>query len=231
MTVYNWAFSILFPPRCALCNAPGHDDLDLCRGCRADLPWLHHCCAGCALPLAADAHETCPRCLRRPPPYAGAVSALRYEAPVDWLITRLKFHRQLSHARVLGALLAQCLGDAQAPRPDRILPVPLHPARRAQRGFNQAAEIARVIGRRLDIRCETRLAWRTRDTPHQLALPARERRANVRGAFAAAAAAKGARIAIVDDVVTTGQTVAELTRALHRAGAQSVHVWSVARAL
>lgn len=229
--VYEWIENNLYPPRCTLCDAPG-DGLDLCRGCRGDLPFLIDACAVCALALAADAPARCPNCLRRPPPFDSAVSVLRYEPPVDWLITQLKFHRRLSHARILGALLAERLLQSRSDGcwPDALLPVPLHRTRWAERGFNQAAEIARVLSRRLAIPMTPRIATRSRPTPHQIDLPAARRRANVRGAFTVATTVAGAKIAVVDDVVTTGHTVAELARCLRRAGAAHIAVWSAARA-
>lgn len=219
---------LFYPPRCALCDARGDDGLDLCAACRADLPALTLACARCALALPIHL-DLCPACRRKPPPFAAACAALRYEAPVDWLVTRLKFHRCLSHARILGALLAERVGGA-AVEADVVLPVPLHPSRLRERGFNQAHEIARVFGQRLGLPLAPNLARRTRATGHQLGLSAAARAANLRGAFAAAPQVAGKRIAIVDDVITTGHTAAELARTLKRAGAETVVAWAAARA-
>lgn len=229
--VYNWlkrAQLTLYPPYCALCDAPGHDELDLCAACRADLPRMGNACAACAAALPTDAVSLCPDCSRQRPPFDAAAAALPYEPPVDWLITRLKFRRHLSHARILGALLADRVADR--PRPDYLLPVPLHPARYRERGFNQAAEIAAAVGRRLGVPVADSLARRIRATDHQADLPARKRYANVRGAFAADPAVAGLRLAIVDDVATTGYTVKALAYELGKAGAVHIQLWSAARA-
>lgn len=229
--VYNWlqvAHTLIYPPRCALCDGHGSAGLDLCADCHADLPWLVDACRLCAQPLAADAPAICPDCQRKPAVFDSAAAALHYTAPADWLITRLKFHRHLSHARILGALLAE--RAANETPPDVLLPVPLHPTRRRERGFNQAAEIAATTGRRLSVEVAPDLATRARATAHQADLHARERRANVRGAFEANKQAVGLDIAIIDDVATTGHTAAELARALKRAGAARVRLWTAARA-
>lgn len=229
--VSNWrhaAHELIYPPCCALCDARGSEGLDLCAGCQADLPWLADACPYCAQPMAANAPAICPECQRKPAVFDSAAAALHYAAPADWLITRLKFHRHLSHARILGTLLAQ--RAARETRPDVLLPVPLHPARRRERGFNQAAEIAAATGRTLNIRVLAGLAMRARATARQAELHARERRANVRGAFETSERAAGLDIAIIDDVATTGHTAGELARALKRAGATRVRLWTAARA-
>lgn len=230
--VYNWlnnTQSFLYPARCVLCDGPGHEGLDLCRDCRDDLPQLDHACRHCAaaLPPAAQV-DFCPDCLRRPAPFTAAWAPLHYASPVDWLIVQLKFHRRLSHARLLGALLASRVG--QADRPDALVPMPLHRRRWRQRGYNQAAEIAAEAGHRLGLPVWRDTARRSRPTAPQAELPAAKRRANVRGAFAARPEVAKRHVAIVDDVSTTGHTAAELARTLRRAGARRVDLYCVARA-
>lgn len=166
----------------------------------------------------------------RQPRFDAAIAAFDYAAPLDWLITRLKFHSRFAHARLLGSLLAERIAASDAPRPDCLVPVPLHVTRYRERGYNQAALLARHIGRRLNIPVAAQLAVRTRATDPQLALPARKRGGNVRRAFAADTASAGRHVAIVDDVVTTGHTAAALATALRRAGAASVQLWCIARA-
>jgi ComF family protein len=151
---------------------------------------------------------------------------------VDSLIQALKYGGELAIARVLGWLLARAAAALGLHLDlDCLLPVPLHPLRHAERGFNQAVEIAHFAGRGLALASEPSLALRRRETRPQVGLPAADRHANIRGAFAVAGdAVRGRRIAIVDDVITTGSTVAQLARALREAGAASVDVWCVARA-
>ncbi len=232
MSVNNWLQRIqrlTYPPHCLLCGAEGDTDRDLCPGCDRDLPRLGDSCATCALPLPGTTATRCARCLRAPPPQAAAVAALDYIAPVDWLVTRFKFNRRLSHGQLLATLLAERLATIGTDV-EMLVPVPLHPRRRRERGFNQATEIAAGLRRHLHLPVQPGAASRRRETGHQADLPARERAANIRGAFRAAASVADRRIAVVDDVITTGHTVAELARTLMAAGAERVEVWAPARA-
>lgn len=199
--------AVVLPRRCAFCNEPCGGRA-ACAGCEADLPWL---------PAAGPGRVW---------------AALSYEYPVDRLVAAAKFHRQLHAARTLGELLALYLDRARpGPPPEILVPVPLHRRRLAARGYNQAAEIARPVAALAGARIEARLCERTRATPEQSGLPAAARRRNLRNAFAARGRCDGARVAIVDDVVTTGSTAAALARALRDAGAAEVEVWAAARAL
>ncbi|MDX9740996.1 MAG: ComF family protein [Gammaproteobacteria bacterium] len=211
---------------CLLC-AGGGAERGLCAGCRSDLPWQGAACLRCALPLATDA--ICGACLRAPPPQDGAWSAFDYRPPLDFMIRRLKFHSDLSWARVLGGLMAEEIPRRCDERPDLIVPVPLHRRRLAARGYNQALELARPLARRLGVPLAGDLCQRLRPTLEQTALDAAARRANVRAAFAVRRSPP-ATVAIVDDVLTTGSTVAALAQSLRRAGAKRVLVWVCARA-
>lgn len=153
-----------------------------------------------------------------------------YEFPLVELIHRFKYRGQLSLSRILGTLLARRLGERCRGRVDAILPVPLHPAREARRGYNQARELAVFVANALHLPLHDGLARRIRNTEEQAALPAIVRAANVRGAFEVRSTAPPLRVAIVDDVLTTGATVEELARALRAAGCRHIEVWAVARA-
>ena len=224
---------LLFPPTCVLCGAPGPRGRDLCAGCAAALPYNHHACSRCARPLgaAAAAAGPCGRCQRQAPPFVRALAALRYEPPVQALVSGMKFRGRLNQARLLGQLLAEAALSLGTPRPEVLIPVPLHRRRLALRGFNQSMEIARVVARALGVPLDAGAASRVLATPPQVGLDAAARRRNLRGAFAARDPWPwpGARVAVIDDVVTTGATVAELARVLLRAGAGTVEVWSAAR--
>jgi ComF family protein len=205
----------LIPWRCLCCEAPAQRGLDLCPACLAALPWDDAVDAGLA---------------RDPAPCARLLVPLRYAFPVDRLIVGLKFGGKLEHGRLLGGLLADRLSRASPPieRGLPLLPMPLHPSRLAERGFNQAAELARIVAPVLEATLAPDLARRTRPTPPQSRLDADARRANLRGAFAASQVP--ARIIVLDDVVTTGATVRELSATLRAAGAEQVIVLAVARA-
>ena len=232
--VYQWQHFIqqlIYPPRCLLCGAPGEGDRDLCADCHQALEHNQHACRVCALPLptGAAAGSICGRCLRQRPVYGRCHAALVYDALCASLISQLKFNRRLSHARLLSQLLIAHL-QAQAPaRPDLILPVPLHAKRLKERGYNQALEIARPVGRHFGLPVLPRLCRRVRMTPAQVNLDRQARRKNLRNAFKVTGTVAGKTIALLDDVVTTGTTVSELARCLKRAGAARVDVWAVAR--
>lgn len=171
----------------------------------------------------------CGACLKHPPAYDRTHAALAYAFPLDRMIPRLKYHGQLAIAPVLGSCLAQAA--VQATRPDRLIAMPLHPTRIRERGFNHATEIAQTVATQLDLPLDLDSCRRIRDTPPQMGLKHDARRRNVRGAFTCSNEVQGQRIALIDDVMTTGTSLDELAATLKRAGAAEVSCWVVARAL
>jgi ComF family protein len=223
--------SWLWPGRCRLCAASLAFGRELCPPCETGLPSLDHACPQCAgpLPPAAGGGTVCGRCQRRPPAFASARALYRYEAPIDKLILRLKFHHELRLARLFGERLAERL-SSDGERPDLIVPVPLHRTRLRERGYNQALELARPVARHLNIGLDAHGVRRVLPTRAQSDLSLAERRRNVRRAFAATRDYTGLKVAIVDDVMTTGSTAEALARCLKKAGAKEVSVWVIARA-
>lgn len=195
-----------------------------------------------ALPptLAAPAHAACRRCRRRPPPLDAAVAALAYRFPVDRLLPRFKFHGDLAAGRLLAGLMADALaagngsgnGGRVMPgaRVQAVVPVPLHPARLRQRGYDQALELARPVAAALGLPLQADALRRVRATEAQTTLGAAARRGNVRGAFVACPGKLPRHVALLDDVMTTGATLAECASALRRAGVVRVEAWVLARA-
>jgi ComF family protein len=209
----------------------------VCAGCLDDLPWLSAVCDRCGLPL--------PKGLARCPPGDCELSPgsavtrlwapLAYEYPVDRLVQRAKFGRSLPACHALAELLVAGLQRSPAvglgpDGPPVVLPVPLHWQRQRQRGFNQAAEIARVIARARGWPLAPRWLRRIRPTREQSGLPAAVRRRNLRDAFAVGGPVAGHNVLLVDDVITTGATATAAAAVLAAAGAASIHVWAVARA-
>lgn len=181
----------------------------------------------CALP-ALDG-KACGACLRHPPAFDRTLAAFSYGFPIDRLLHAFKYASDLALAGVLAEPLARIA--AGHPKPDLLLPMPLHPSRLRERGFNQALEIARPISKWLGIPLATDACRRTRDTPSQAGLKLKERRRNVRGAFACDLGLAGKKVAVLDDVMTTGATLNELSRILKSRGAAEVSAWVVARTL
>lgn len=208
---------------CVLCAAASGGRL-LCAGCAADLPQVAEACPRCAAPSPGGA--PCGACTTDPPAFDATIAPWRYEFPVDRLVLALKFGRRLALAELFGAALAE---RAAGRRVDALVPMPLGGARLAERGFNQALEIARHLARRSGIALAPELVRRVRETAPQTDLPHDARAANVRGAFAGAPDAAGRTLAVIDDVMTTGASVEELARTLKRSGAARVENWVVAR--
>jgi ComF family protein len=171
----------------------------------------------------------CGACARQSPDFDRCYAALQYADITASLISGLKFQHKLNHARLLSQLLIDYLERQQAPLPDMILPVPLHRQRLRERGYNQALELARPVGRYFALPVLPRMCLRVRATPAQSGLDRKARRKNLRRAFQLNGHVEGRSIALLDDVVTTGSTVAELAKLLKRAGATRVDVWAVAR--
>lgn len=212
-----------------LCGDPGIDDRDLCGPCRSALPYRKHSCIRCAASLSAKSDLVCGTCLKHPPLFDTAVAAFDYEEPVRHLIHGLKFQRRYPYGRLLGGLLADMLTERQD-LPQTLMPVPLHPARYRERGFNHTVEIAREISRRLGVPLDVRTARRTRATRAQVGLSAKERARNMKSAFELVEPCIARHVALIDDVVTTGATVNELARVLKKNGTERVEIWACARA-
>lgn len=181
----------------------------------------------CAIPTPDG--RVCGHCLANPPAFAATIAGFSYDFPVDSLIQALKYGGNLAVASLLARLLAEQV--APESRPDLVIPMPLHPARLGERGFNQSTEIARPLARSLKLTLASDICRRAKNTPPQATLDHKERVRNIRGAFSSAGEVAGKKLAVVDDVMTSGATVNELAKTLLRAGAAEVRVWVVARAL
>jgi len=216
--VYNWVDVIrntLFPSQCRVCLAPGVQNQDLCTGCRE---------------LSGEVSDRCPSCLKSPPALDACHALFAYQPPTDGWIHALKFHQDLAIARLLGELLAE--HPAIVGRADqlKIVPVPLHPLRRAQRGYNQAQELARPLlktgyaAARYDCR-------RARHTTAQSTLDKKQRNRNLHGVFSVKTSQESQQLLLVDDVMTTGATLNALATELKRAGAGRVEALVVARTI
>jgi ComF family protein len=225
----QWADRIL-PRRCLVCSL-GCGPEGICVDCLRDLPWNRSPCQRCGLPLPGGVGGTCGACLLRPPPFHYVVSPLLYRFPVRQLIRQFKFRRNFAAGAALTGLLGRHLLANGTDPPDCLVPVPMHGARLLFRGFNQAHDIARQLGRTSGTPLLDHDLRRPRRTRAQTGLDAIERRRNLRGAFAwHGRVLAGKHVALVDDVMTTGTTVGECTRVLRKAGAERVDIWVLARA-
>jgi ComF family protein len=189
-------------------------------------------CQTCAIELPKG-QTLCGTCMRARSNLDFAVAALDYGFPWNKLLQQFKFSNRIDLAEALLDRLDSALDLARPPAPDILLPVPLARQRLSERGYNQSWELVRRLALRRGLRCEDSLVLRVRDTPHQTDLPASRRSANMRGAFAVEPLRRrelqGRRIAIIDDVMTTGATLQELARVLKKAGVVQVQAWVLAR--
>ncbi|KQU75009.1 MULTISPECIES: ComF family protein [unclassified Rhizobacter] len=221
------------PSLCAVCQGwETGAAARVCRGCVQRFAVPVPRCNRCALEVPAGV-ATCGACVLAPPPFDAAFAGTGYAHPWSGLVARFKFNGALDLADALAARLHAARQRDAAPWPQLLLPVPLAVERLRERGFNQAWELARRLAAGGPARADAGLLLRLRATAHQLELPPERRAANVRGAFAVEPLRRGElagrHVALVDDVMTSGATLAELARVLKQAGVARVEAWVVAR--
>lgn len=227
MLVHELLAADMIPNACLLCGGESFTGI-LCPGCKADLPTNDPACPNCAMPVAGG--RPCGACIRRPPQFDRALAPFQYHYPVNSLIKKYKYERQLMAASPLISALTRTVRSAPGPLPEALIPTPLHQRRLYMRGYNQSLEICRGLNGNLHIPIDARVIFRVSATEEQARLSASQRRKNVRGAFRVRPDLAYSSVAIVDDVITTGATANEMARALKRAGVKRVELWVLARA-
>lgn len=223
------------PAGCWLCLMPlRYSQHGLCSVCLRQLLTQPACCPRCGLPSQMK-KTVCGRCLRRPPPWQHLVRVTPWQPPLDRLVNQLKFYRATAHAVMLARLMLLCWliqrRETGLRRPDLLLTVPLHHRRAWQRGYNQLEDMAHWLARRVPCQYLPRAVTRIRAGHIQHTLGAVARRKNLRGAFRLEREVRGLHISLLDDVVTTGSTAAEISRLLLAHGAASVQIWCLCRTL
>ncbi len=230
----------LLPSSCALCGFVG--DNAICGSCRERFfAGRKHRCIQCATPLPKITEASAPlcgKCLKQPPAFDATVVAADYAPPIDQLVLALKFGSRLALAPLFARMLRDALLQERAKAlalPAQLIAVPLGAQRLRQRGFNQALEIAKPLSRALGIALDPHLVLRQRETDAQALLHPNERHKNIRHAFMVANGAadgiRGRHIGVVDDVITTGETLHEMAATLKRFGATRVTNFVFARTL
>lgn len=233
--MFDRLLSVLWPARCAACNAFVAEGVVFCETCSPTLEPIADACPGCAMPLPPG--TLCEGCRCHPFPFAGALAAVAYGGALTAALLRWKHGGNRHIGPVLAACFAPLVGRARTAGAELACPVPLHPYRLRQRGFNQALDLLRgarahsTAARSLAIACDA--LERTRDTPSLGHASPSLRRLILGGAFRVARPAwvAGKHVLVVDDVMTSGATLAECTRALLVAGARQVTVAALARAV
>ncbi len=229
-SIHRLADSLL-APACVLCGVEAAG-ARLCEHCVALLARQQTACARCAeaLPMATP---LCGKCLQRLPAFDASWAAFVYRAPFDHLLQRFKFNAALAAGRALTPSVAVALREHLAKRveapPLALLPIPLHRSRLRSRGYNQALELARDLGDQLALPVLSDALIRVRATAPMPGLDLAARRANVRGCMAIKAQPLPVRIALIDDVMTSGSTLNEAAKVLKHAGVAWVECWALAR--
>lgn len=226
----------ILPPICHICHSfiPNAGTLHICPDCRDQLPLVSSpLCSTCGIPFTGTGGDHhCGVCLLHRPHFDTARAHFLYEGPIRDLIHSFKYSRNTHLRYPLALLTLEGLGNfLYDQRPHIIIPVPLHPSRLRQRGFNQAVLLGSTLSRRLSLPMLLDTLARIRQTEPQIELSAAERRLNVKGAFAVKKPERiaGKRILLLDDVMTTGSTMDECAKELKKAGAEMVIAATIAR--
>lgn len=218
----------LFPPTCANCRQVGSM---LCADCQAQLKWLEDPICGCCGRTVSYPTSLCKICVQRPLLLKQIRAAVLFEEPIAVVIHKMKYEGLFGLAEPLADLMTRAWEKWYTPV-DLILPIPLHPDREKKRGYNQSNLLAKRLGTNLNLEVDFKVIHRARYTPAQVGLTARERLANVSGAFVVLSQkAIGKDVLLIDDVCTTGATMSAAAQALLEGGASSVSGYCVARAV
>lgn len=215
------------PAICGLCNQYHTGKLAICNECTALLTPLGPACCYCAHPLPDPTFLVCGHCCRKKPDLDTVITAYRFEEPLRTLLHEFKYHKGLYLSTCLTTLMLDALPNEHYDT-ECLIPVPMHPKRLANRGFNQAAVLAKQLSRRLNVPYDPSCCQKILNTAPQAGLNAQERKKNLRHAFLAKCRAYQ-HVTLIDDLLTTGSTANELARVLKRQGVRRVDLWCCAR--
>lgn len=221
--------SFFYPWPCKVCLSRCNDRAGVCAQCYSLLPWCNSVCSICGLPIGVDGQHQymCGECQQRRPYFDHLFAPLWYVPPISQFIVDYKYSNRLEYARLLMDLF---MSKCRMPNCDALLiPVPSHPTRIRERGFNAVYELIRLFRQVNNIDCETQQIKRTLITDTQNGKSRRERQRNVRNAFKIIKTIKPKKVILFDDVVTTSATVNELSKCLKKQGVETVEVWAIAR--
>lgn len=219
-------YSNLTTTHCLLCGAVDNDSC-LCTDCINNLPRLRHSCPRCAMPLQDN--TLCGQCLNHPPEQNTSLSLFIYKSPIDRLIADFKYHDKLFLSRFFAGQIAKQVESR--PLPQLLIPIPLHPRRLRQRGYNQSLELAKSLSKRLAIPVCSKSLIRITDSLPQSSLPYKKRKQNVQQAFKMDNSLLPSHIALIDDVLTTGNTANVAAKTLRKVGVNNIELWTIARTI
>lgn len=227
---------LILPYYCVMCLEISDQRRDLCRKCQKELPTSLNACQQCAITFPTSQNfSRCGQCIRHPPYFDNAIVGFNYQTPIDNWLRQFKFHKKTLYARILTEIytekLLHILKCQPELKPQALLPMPLHWRRLTERGFNQAHIIARTLSRQLHIPIVKRsTVTRIKYTQAQSSLNLHSRKNNIQGAFFVQNLVEINHVAIIDDIITTGNTVNELSKKLKHVGVNQVSIWAIARA-
>ena len=224
----NFQQLLFSAPDCIACKTIKSQKSGFCSGCYQDLPHISHGCLRCG--VAVSAERQC-ACKDEDWPFSVCIAACAYAFPVDALISQLKNQHKLSISEPLGLLIAKQIQRQRIELPELLIPVPTSTQRLQQRGFNQAVEIAKVIGKQLSIPVDYTSVTRGKQSSVQKNLNKQQRSHNVDSVFILTKPISAQRVAIIDDVITTGATTKAIAYLLRENGIKDIQSWAVARTL
>ena len=224
----NFQQLLFSAPDCIACKTTKSQKLGFCSDCHQDLPHISHSCLRCG--IAVSAERQC-ACKDEDWPFSVCIAACAYAFPVDALISQLKNQHKLSISEPLGLLIASQIKRQRIELPELLIPVPTSTQRLQQRGFNQALEIAKVVGKQLSIPVDYSSVARGKQSAVQKHLNKQQRSHNVDSAFILTKPITAKHVAIIDDVITTGATTKAIAYLLRENGVKTIQSWAVARAL
>ena len=220
---------------CLLCHGPTGARQDLCDHCRRDLPWNQHHCQRCAEPWPSPFQGLCHSCVADEPYFDQCYAPFSYGFPIDQLILQGKGGKRAELLFTLGRLMAEAVEQHHIARPDAIIPIPLHPRKQQNRGYNQAGVLAQIISRRLRIPVIHDLVHKVREPAEQKTLSRSGRQSNIARAFRVNRERLRTHrpplhhIVLMDDVITTGSTINQIARQLRSSGLERIDGWALAR--
>src|SRR3990167_7332145 len=213
----------LIPTYCLLCQLHAKNHELICEHCAETLPKTKNACLQCGLAIL-DMQTYCAACKTNPPAFDHTIALFQYESPISLLIAQLKFQQNLMIAALLSRYWIHYFLLHPTQLPELIIPVPLHYQRLKKRGFNQALEIAKPVGKYFGIPVDVSACVKVKNTEAQSSLSAKKRQNNIKNAFILTRTIKENHVAILDDVMTTGNTVSEISVLMKNSGAKSINI-------
>ncbi len=218
----------IFPSYCLLCAHNTKRPEQICIQCESLLPWIQISCIQCAAPIIKSDITYCGSCLSNPSDIDHTTCIFTYTQPIRHWVKLYKYHDQLHFKRLFSYWMAKTTNHRRN-NIDLIIPVPIHTKKQRQRGYNQCDLIGKEIASKLNIEYSRNTLIKNINTPPQTSLKKKERERNIHNSFSVKKDINQLRIAVVEDVITTGSTIRSISKILKKNGAARVEIWAIAR--